>query len=476
MKVITVKNKKEYIFEIDRDFFEKSQLSLEKNPISCEIKDTDQENGTKIILYEFREHIEHIDIEEFKYYIASQFGFYNRFNVVINGETCEPKEIPGEKVPVKILNPLLGTIEGYIIIADKTGDVKVPGVITTVRGRPVHGPSLFDINQGSHKYRVADKLIGYAEVTALDPLEKKEEIDEFTIITSRDGFNKSSKKYQAYKKIIETILIEICKKLEKKYREERKKKFANRMKNEIVGSPAGFLEFIENLNFENIDEDTQDYIFDFLKRITRLKEGIVIIDELKKASDEDIKKIAGLLQKWGLQEVALIVEIIKGRLEALEKFDEIVENDASLELKDIHPVLEKNLWLLDDNYRLYASNESIKKHVEKKILAKYKGKENKRPDLICKKLLEKVVIIELKRPSHKINEADLAQVLSYKKLIREHTPSAKYIDVFLLGNNYDESVRDKDLEKSNIFLYSFSEIVDSAKRRYDEILKILEPS
>jgi len=475
MQIITVKNNVEYKFEIDRTTFEVKETSLEKTPIPYDTKSTDQPNGTKIILYNFRTHIKEIDIEQLRFFLATQFGFFEKFNIIINGKTCEPKDIPGREVPIKLeKDPIIGKINGYVIIAERAKDVRIPGIITKVRGRPVHGPSLFDINAGSHKYRVADRLIGYVEVTDFDPIEKREEIDDFTIITSREGFNKSSPKYQQYKNFIEEELVKICKDLEREYRQKRKDKFEKRIKEEIKAGPDQFLDFIANLNFEEIEEDAQEYIFEFLKKITRMREGMVIIDELKKASDDDIIKIAGLLQKWGLQEVALIIEIIKGRLDALEKFDEVVNDETSLELKDIHPVLENNLWLLDDNYRLFASNTSIKKIVGDKIVSNYKGDGKKRPDLICNSLLDNMVIIELKRPSHKIDGKDFAQVIQYRKIIQENSPKYINIDVFLVGSKFDEAIRDPKLRYSRLFLISFSELVESAKLRYDEILNILE--
>jgi hypothetical protein len=63
-----------------------------------------------------------------------------------------------------------------------------------------------------------------------------------------------------------------------------------------------------------------------------------------------------------------------------------------------------------------ASNETLEKLVSGKLLQKYDGdRGNKRPDLILMtNILNKHLLIEFKRPSHRINRKDVSQAEEYR--------------------------------------------------------------
>ncbi len=132
------------------------------------------------------------------------------------------------------------------------------------------------------------------------------------------------------------------------------------------------------------------------------------------------------------------------------------------------------MWLLNDNYRLYSSNKSLLKILEREIEKKFKEHEKERPDLICKTLLNKVVIIELKRPGDLVIPDHFTQLAIYQNIIKQHSPSYKIIECYLLGSKYDEAVRNPEYEKIGIYLKSYSEVVQEAKERYREVLEILK--
>ena len=62
----------------------------------------------------------------------------------------------------------------------------------------------------------------------------------------------------------------------------------------------------------------------------------------------------------------------------------------------------------------------------------------------------------------------------YKTIITSNKPNAKLIECYLIGNEFDEAVRNPEYEKISIYLKSYSEIVQEAKERYKEILEILK--
>ncbi len=183
-------------------------------------------------------------------------------------------------------------------------------------------------------------------------------------------------------------------------------------------------------------------------------------------SDAVMGKYSDLLKEIGLQRSLEIALIVREDLKVINQFAKIVLNADSLELQDVHRLLENNIWLLNDHYRYYKSNMSLKSIIEDEIQKKYKKYEKKRPDIICKNSYDDYIAIELKRPKHSINSSDFAQLLEYKNIIKAHCPNQRLIEGYLIGSKFDEAVRSNVLKETRIHLLSYNEILTDVAFRY----------
>lgn len=481
MVIQTTKDNFRYSFEIDRQRLEATvdlrdiEFDLTKEEVKCG-------KGTKITLENLLSHVKSsITKQDLLRFFHREFGLTRDFNIYINGERMSPRDIPGELLGIKDqINPY-GEITGKIKIAERPRDIRTPGIITYVRGRSIIGPTLFDINTRGHQYRVADRIVGELEVNFLDPEEPSEILDEFIIATSRDNFAQDNPRYIAYKKWAEEKLIEIARRLEKDQEKARKEKLIKHRSVQALlrGLPKEIrkrvLDLIEDIipKLDNLSDDDADTILQIIVKAAESGAIVEILRKIKEAAPTDVKRLADLLNEWGIYEISAISELIKHRLGILEEFEILVNSLDTLEFPDIHKLIENNLWLLDDNYRLYSSNKSLRTILEKEIEKKFKEHERERPDLICKTLLDKVVIIELKRPGDLVIPSHFTQLTLYQNIIKQHSPVYKIIECYLIGSRYDEAVRNPDYEKIGIYLKSYSEVVQGAKERYREILEIL---
>lgn len=111
------------------------------------------------------------------------------------------------------------------------------GVVTTVRGRAVGKPSLFDIYKSKHRFyhSLAQLITGSVEVSSFDPEEDGEERP--VIQTDREGFVEDHPKYRAYYKYMSDLLLQICKEEEeefnKKVNAEKEAKIKKALKNVV---------------------------------------------------------------------------------------------------------------------------------------------------------------------------------------------------------------------------------------------------
>jgi len=483
MYIETVDNGKKCKFEINRRKLDAKGKRLDEIEIPLIVEKTKKSNGTTILLKELLPHVSTMSDEELRAFFVKEFGFPEKFSIFVNGHRYTPEDIPGKKIEVKDNIDNYGEIYGKITIAKEPKIIKrSAGIITKVRGRRVLGPTLFDINSHGHQYRVAERIIGEIEVPFLDPEEPENKLDEFIISTSRDGFNLNHPKFIAYKNWVEGKLIEISRNLEKEQAEGRKRKFLqNRnVQSALKKLPKAIQEKIKKLieevipKLNELSQKDAITIMDLLIKSMESSEIVAILKKLEEADVQDIQKLARLLEIWGIYEISSTAEHIRNKLLVIDKFEKVIKSIRSLEYRDIHKLLEKNLWLLSDNYTLYASNDTLKTFLINKIVKKFRKRKHDRPDLIVKTFSGKVLIIELKRPARKVVSKDSTQVCEYQTIIKGNQPNADPIECYLIGNEFDEATRNPGYEKMGIFLKSYSEVLQEAKERYKEILAILK--
>jgi len=215
------KGKPCFSYTIDRNELSKKK-TLEDSYIDLEIvKSNEPKNsGTIVELTNILPHVK-IDKKELKGYLAREVPQGEKFQVYVDGEKCEIKDIPGNRFKIEIHNKICGKIEGEVILAKSSfSNIIKPGISTTVRGRVVGEPSLFDVNKGGHKFARANYITGRIEVTGLDPELNTDKIP--VIKTDREGFNANHPKYLAYNEEVTNVLKKVLREDERDYYAQRK--------------------------------------------------------------------------------------------------------------------------------------------------------------------------------------------------------------------------------------------------------------
>jgi hypothetical protein len=166
-------------------------------------------------------------------------------------------------------------------------------------------------------------------------------------------------------------------------------------------------------------------------------------------------------------------ELVKKKISIIMLLENLLKNKLTKEV-EIHKILENNLWLLDNNYDLVLSNQTLSEYVGENI--KIDPELNKRPDLIVKVVLQDpshIILIELKRPSVKLTANHLGQVLGYKGIIQNHNHEIRIIDTFLIGYEKDPNFP-RDL--SDIKVELLEDLIIKKRREFNEFLAIIEKS
>lgn len=188
--------------------------------------------------------------------------------------------------------------------------------------------------------------------------------------------------------------------------------------------------------FEDYDEKSKKFTFRLLAQAIRenpesIQRIVTEVLDLKKEQQDDL---AALLEKTPLASIISSAKIIANRLDFLAGLEALIFNSENkrilLEREQLHPILKGEAWLFHEEFALAGSElkleEVLNKHLDK--LGKREddidpvtlpdGKAG-RVDLMLHKAIQPrngeydYLIVELKRPSKKIDDEVITQIKKY---------------------------------------------------------------
>lgn len=443
----------------------------------------DSKNGTQIILTEFNDFIIKSSLlpeKELREYFAGNLPRPKDFDIFVNDKKCEPIDIPGVYFPINEEVSGFGTVSGFYKIAEKARIVS-PGIAIKVRGRTVIEPELYGMTEQISGHLMAGKIVGEVNVDFLDPMDRKDLIDEFSIATGRDRLNENSPAVIAVKTWAKRKIRDIVEgEMEKKIRKNEEtilqdvniKSRLDKLPPDIATHARTYISAIIKKQKESEIDEIRPLIEWILKyyESTWMKE---LLDAIISSDPKDLEILSKLLGQWGLGKVVVLSSHIQDQIKVIEKLEALISDEGTLE-KPIHDLFSENLWLLDDSYLLLAKNKSMKKFLEEEIEQNF-GKHGKdRPDIVCLSDGDKkLVVVEFKRPNEIIDLEHFSQVVKYRVLIKSFSPKYNDIVIYLIGRRFEESVRDDQMPLAGIHLLSYTEVLEKAKMRYSKILKII---
>lgn len=189
-------------------------------------------------------------------------------------------------------------------------------------------------------------------------------------------------------------------------------------------------------SFEGADVKSRKFTFLLLAQAIRsnpesVQEIIVEVLGLKKDAQDDL---AALLKKTPLSSIISSAQIVTNRLDFLVGLETMLFDKESkkrlLERDQLHPVLEKEAWLFQEEFALAGSEQRLEDVLKKHLDLLGKREDDPEPvdvgegktgrvDLMLQKAIQprtgeyEYLIVELKRPSQKINPKVLSQIEAY---------------------------------------------------------------
>ncbi len=251
------------------------------------------------------------------------------------------------------------------------------------------------------------------------------------------------------------------------------------------GYPDLIRKVLQQIDVTKWEESSYSDIAEILKEISELlsktdagfRQAFVdVAQHLPKQGARAVEDLAELLKSWSLKQLTSISSQVIERIQTLELFKNRVLDDKTYEIRgddSIHRILERAMWIIDERYWLMHSNETLRKIVGDDVVKKNKGNERKRPDFVCGSVGDKIIIVELKRPSHSLEIEDLNQLENYLSII-EQKHTGKTFECYLVGQTISTELERKKKYRGNQFkVRTFSDLIDDTEKRYKEFYKTL---
>ena len=479
IRLTTQKNGEQSSLTIDRSVLE-SAKALSEHKLTILVSNTQQPNGTKLELLDLHEGLHLSSPDVIRRHLYRTMPAQPDFRMLVNDIECTAEDILGEKHSFSQTIEATGVVAGFYIIANSRQPA--PGLAVRVRGRIVQEPSLFGLDTRAHGFFTAEKIVGEIQADFLDPEEAKGERQDL-IKTSRDGFLEDSTTVKSFTEWASTFIREIVQGVDKTETHKRTdallgapeiKGRIEKLPPHIRGTASRVVRgLIAKLKTAS-DEDAKNLI----EWVLRYYESNVLKELMAAIASADIQeaeKLGTLIQEWGLAQVNSVVSIIQTQVNIIMRLEELVSSDKADEI-DLHKLIESNLWLVREGLELWSSDKPLKTLLEGHIADLYKDREDIRPDLACRSRNDgnEALILELKRPKEKVVMKHVTQALEYEGLIKKHRPSIRF-ETFVIGRTYDPSVlaiREKQ-EQAGLHLWSFAEILQRTRMRFEKILEIL---
>ena len=184
-----------------------------------------------------------------------------------------------------------------------------------------------------------------------------------------------------------------------------------------------FNSFVDKLcSIPQIDKDKEilDELIQFGYNALTNHHFMEVIKQINAASSEDRTKIFEILSEWDVMEAVMTAQKVKGRVEIIRKFAQMIE-DKIPEKPDMQDYVEKHPWLVDPSWESFRRENSIDRILKEEFgMPGTNDKEGRKiPDFFCLGDSKTVYIVDLKRPGDKVGKAELDQIRDYVLYVKK---------------------------------------------------------
>lgn len=249
--------------------------------------------------------------------------------------------------------------------------------------------------------------------------------------------------------------------------------------------PSVLKKLVEGLDFAAISPEDLSAVAGTLNSLAivlvgadaRMREAIErVLKKLPTQGAAALESLSGLMEQLTLGQITAVTSEVQRRVNLLELFKQRLHDERTYEIRgdgSIHRLLERAMWIVNEHYWLMHSNETLRKIVGDEFAKKDKRLGSKRPDFVCGSVDKKLIIIEIKRPSHVLDVKDLNQLVQYVVLCDQYDSDHTSAEAYLVGRRASPELKGHLKYVRGIQVRTYADLVSDTERRYKDYLKAL---
>ncbi len=490
--VKTVKDKAVTEFQLNYDEIVKDgDFVKEYKPTILSDGPSSEPEGTTITLTEIKI-TRAIPDEQFRRSMLRRFAIYsNQFRVLVNGSPLTKEELefqfrfPAKKGAwnsEKLANGK--TIRWWIgFTKDTIDDEEARGVAILARGKLVQAPWFFGLSGGIHGQHGLQYMTGEAIGDWLDEKEDLVATDRASVLWEHP----LAQPFQHWgqRKVKELLEKWVAGRTKEKVDHltkttpfmARVAKFPTRERRELTKAIQKLTEI------PTIDDERLRELVEFLVRAYENEHFLELIRQLNAADPGALAEVLGLLAEWDVLEAVATAQIVRGRLQIIDTFEQLIETGAP-EKPDMHDFLKEHPWLIDPTWTTVEHEKGLDTVLQKHFGRKGGNEKNRsRLDFFCLADPSRVIIVELKRPGANAGKKELRQLADYVDYMRKHEghgsdperPSRSICGYLVPGKLSDDALDERNrLHSNGIFVRVWGALVSTARQGHQHFFDVVK--
>lgn len=421
-------------------------------------------HGTTVTLTDLQQKLSFPDPERLRQTLVLEYGRETDFLILVDGEPVTMKDIPGQEYEYEANLPEVGFVRLVFKITDAMQAPKHSGIAIRVDGKVVGDLTYFGLDNDDEVPKGVLRRL-YGEVHADGLLD--------AVTAGWDAIIENSKAYVSLESFVRPLVKE---KLEITFKREfalTKARLQQEIDRRLAKLPEYRREYARKavekimLKFYGEAEERISPIISVMLDALERDEYWIVIREIEKARGGAVEAFAEALAHFGLVEIALITRQAQCRLQFLDELDRLVISPKTTE-KELHKALENNLWVLDVDFALLSSNQTLSTTIKKYADKTFAGsRAMKRPDLLLVSGLgaKRYRLLEFKRPAHQLTRDDQNQAEKYRD---DLSATFQPIEITLLGGSFDPRLTQN--QPQGITFASYADTINKARQQLKWLL------
>ena len=364
------------------------------------------------------------------------------------------------------------------------------GFVVYVRGKLAQTPWFFDLSGGAWGQHGMQYLTGEIKADFLD-----EDVD--LIATDRGTVRWENPTAQPLKewgrrKIRELLDSWVEKRREVKIRSTKVQNYleqAERLperEQKVFKSVVDRICAIPQLDRDQKGKDIADELVEFVYNALTNRAFLEAIRRLNAASPDDVDHFTEVLTEWDVIELVSTAHVVKGRVEIIRKFGEMIGEQAP-EKPDMQEYVRDHPWLIDPKWTALAHERTLDRLIIDEFgLQRSEEREGRRRlDFFCLgDKFKTAYIVETKRPGDLVGREEFDQLRDYVLFLRRrlmHDENQENARVVVQGLLIADRIRPEDEmhaqheQNSGTFdIRTWDSLLTSTETMHEEFLNVIK--